>query len=195
MRKTNHHCQTELIAPYLDGDLEPSACTAFEEHLRGCADCDAELQAQRLFICDLDSALAQPSDLPVPQNFARIVAAYAESDMSGARNGAEHKRALRFCVILALLAFALLGVAAGKSVFLSGQLMAGKVLGVFGLLWRTLHDAAVGLTVISRVVGQLLLPESHLAGLAALFLLALALVLLSLLISSYHRYHRMRVLE
>jgi hypothetical protein len=57
-----------------------------------------------------------------------------------------------------------------------------------------LRDAAVGLIVIMRVIGQVVIPESHFAGLMAL-ILALAIVLLSLLISSYHRYRKTRLIE
>ena len=51
---------------------------------------------------------------------------------------------------------------------------------------------AVGLTVISRVISGGLIPESPFAGLGAL-LLALGIVVLSLLISSYHKHHDMRL--
>ncbi len=83
--------------------------------------CSAELNAQRLFMCELDATLTLAPDLPVPSNFAQIVAARAESDMSGVRDGREHKRAFRFCLILALASFALLGAAASKAVFFSGR--------------------------------------------------------------------------
>ena len=194
MDNGNHQCQRELIAAYLDGELEASESALFEQHLLGCRLCDVELNLQRLFICELDSTLTLAPDLPVPSNFAQIVAARAESDMSGVRDGREHKRALRFCLILALASFALLGAAASKAVFFSGRTIANQIFGLFGLLWTTVYDAAVGLTVISRVISGGLIPESPFAGLAAL-LLALGVVLLSLLISSYHRHHEMRLSE
>jgi len=190
----NHLCQVEKIAAYLDGELEASAGPLFEQHLWECRVCKAELNAQRLFMRELDATLTQAPNLPVPSNFAQIVAARAESDMSGVRDSREHKRAFRFCLILALASFALLGAAASKAVFFSGQTVANQLFGIFGLLWTTLYDAAVGLTVISRVLSGGLIPESPFAGLAAL-LLALGVVLLSLLISSYHRHHEMRLSE
>jgi len=194
MDNSNHLCQGEKIAAYLDGELEASAGALFEQHLLECPLCHAELNAQRLFMRELDATLTLAPDLPVPSNFAQIVAARAESDMRGVRDGREHKRAFRFCLILALASFALLGVAASKAVFFSGRTIANQIFGIFGLLWTTLYDAAVGLTVISRVISGGLVPESPFAGLAAL-LLALGLVLLSLLISSYHRHHEMRLSE
>ena len=192
MDRNNHDCQKELVAAYLDGEL--GACADFEEHLSDCAVCKADLHNQRLFISELDATLASTPALSLPKNFAQIVAARAESDMSGVRNNAEHRRALRFCMILALASSALLGAAAIKSVFFSSQSTANKIFGVFTLLWGSIYDAAVGLMVISRVISQGLIPESPFAGLMAL-LLALAVVLLSLLISSYHRYRETRLFE
>lgn len=194
MDNSNQQCQRELIAAYLDGELDASAGALFEQHLMGCRACDYELTSQRLFMCELDATLTLTPDLPIPSNFAQIVAARAESDMSGVRDGREHKRALRFCLILALASFALLGAAASKAVFFSGRTIANQIFGILGLLWTTLYDAAVGLTVISRVISGGLIPESPFAGLAAL-LLALGVVLLSLLISSYHRHHEMQLSE
>ncbi|CAN5811070.1 hypothetical protein BH18ACI4_BH18ACI4_25410 [soil metagenome] len=194
MDNGNHQCPGERIAAYLDGELDASAGSLFEQHLLECRLCNAELNAQRLFMRELEVTLTQAPDLPVPSNFAQIVAARAESDMSGVRGGSEHKRALRFCLILALASFALLGAAASKAVLFSGRTVANQIFGIFGLLWTTLYDAAVGLSVISRVISGGLIPESPFAGLAAL-LLALGVVLLSLLISSYHKHQEIRLSE
>jgi hypothetical protein len=189
---SNHLCQTENIAAYIDGDLEPVLRSALEEHIKQCADCASELLAQRLFMCELDSALASPFDLAVPANFARVVAVRAESDMRGARDSVEHARALRFCVVLGLAAFALLGVTSSKALLLSARAAVSKVFGVLGFLVQTIFDAAVGFTVLSRVLSRGIIADSRLAGLAGLLLVVLAIGILSLLIS---RYHRTRLIE
>jgi Putative zinc-finger len=194
MGHSNHPFQVEQIASYIDGDLDESACALFEQHLLECRPCNSELNAQRLFMQELDATLALVPDLPMPMNFAQIVAARAVSDMRGVRDGVEHLRAFRFCLILAIVSFALLGAAASRAVLFSGRTVAYQILGIFGVLWTTLYDVAVGLTVIWRVISGGLVPESPFAGLAAL-LLALGVVLLSLLISSYHRHHEMRLLD
>jgi len=101
---TNHNtCETENIASYIDGELDPSHRAVLEEHVRQCARCASELQSQRLFMCQLDSALASPRELAVPPNFAQVVAVRAESDMRGVRQRSEHTKALRFCIILTAL--------------------------------------------------------------------------------------------
>ena len=192
MSNNDHLCETEKIAAYIDGDLEPALLSALEQHIKQCSRCASELQAQRLFMCELDSALASPFDLEVPANFAQVVAVRAESDMRGVRDRAEHTRALRFCIVLALAAFAFLGAASSKAVVLNIRLVANKVFGVIGFFAKAIYDAAAGFTLISRVVSRGLIADSRITTLAGLFLVALAIGLLSLLIS---RYHRMRSID
>lgn len=192
MSTSDYTCETENIAAYIDGELDTARRAALEEHLKQCASCAAELQTQRIFMCELNSALANRYELAVPPNFAQVVAVHAESDMRGVRNLAEHKRALRFCIILGLAAFALLGVATSKAVVLNVRSMAGKVFGVASLFAKTTFDAASGVTVISRVVSRGLIADSRLASVAGLFVVVLAVAVLSFLIA---RYHRTRLLE
>jgi anti-sigma factor RsiW len=192
MSNNDYLCESDNIAAYIDGDLDPALRSALEEHIKDCAQCASELQSQRLFMCELDSVLASPFDLAVPANFAQVVAVNAASDMRGVRDRAEHKRALRYCIILGLGAFALLGFASSKAVIISIRAVAGKVFGVLGFLAKTMFDAAAGFTVISRVVSRGVIPDSRLSGFAGLLLVVLAIAVLSLLIS---RYHRTRVIE
>lgn len=187
MSATNRICRKESIAAYIDGELDPSLRGALEIHFKECESCTSELRAQQLFMCELDLALAHPTDIAVPANFARVVAVNAASDMSGARSAVEHARALRFCVVLGLAAFAFLGVASSKAILVNAQLISGKFFGVLSVLGQTVFNAATGFTVVSRVVGRGLLSDFRLAGLGALLLLALAIGVLSLLISRYHR--------
>jgi hypothetical protein len=199
MENRNQNCQGEDIgvhvAAYLDGQLEISALNRFEAHLQTCQSCRAELNAQQQFLCELESALSTPRELPIPEGFARIVSARAESDMRGVRQIGERRRALLVCLALGAIAFALLGAAAGNSILFSGRLLLNKVLGVIGLLWTALHDAFVGLSIISRVVARMFLPQSQVTNLAALILLGIAVASLSHLIISYHRRRQMRLFE
>ena len=187
MSTNDYICETENIAAYIDGELDPARRNALEEHFKQCAPCASELRAQRLFMCELDSALASPFDLAVPPNFAQVVAVHAASDMRGMRDAGEHKRALRFCLVLGLAAFALLGATTSKAVVLSVRAMAGKVFGTVGFFAKSTFDAASGLTVMSRVVSRGLISDSRLAGMVGLFLVVLAIAVLSFLISRYHR--------
>ncbi|HEV7744673.1 MAG TPA: zf-HC2 domain-containing protein [Pyrinomonadaceae bacterium] len=192
MSNSDYICETENIAAYIEGDLDLVFQCALEEHLKECANCASELRAQRLFMCELDSALASPLELAVPANFAKVVAVNAKSDMRGMRDGAEHARALRYCIILGLVAFALLGFASSKAVLLNFGVFAGKVWGMLGFFAQAVFNAAAGFAVVSRVVSRGLISDSGFAGFAGLLLVVLAIAILSRLIA---RYHRTRLIE
>jgi hypothetical protein len=96
-------------------------------------------------------------------------------------------------LVLAFVSFALLGFATSKSILSSAQLIATKIVGVVTVLGKALYDAGVGVTVIVRVVSNALLPDAF--SVLVLLLLVLGILLLSLLISSYHRYHRRGLYE
>ena len=180
-------CQSDQIAAYLDGELDEVISGLLEGHRKQCATCSAELSEQRLLLCTLDSTFSRGSSLPLPNDFARMVAARAESDMSGVRDRREHKLALRLCVGLAVAAFALLGVASSKVLLTFARRMVDHVAGVFDLGWTTVYDAVAGLTIISRMLSRGFIPASLLAGFIAFLLFGLALLLLSRLITNYHR--------
>ena len=192
MVTNNYICETENIVAYIEGDLAPALRLDLEEHLKECEACVSELRAQRVFMRELDSALASPFDLAVPENFAQVVAVHAKSDMRGMRDRAEHARALRFCIVLGLAAFALLGVASSKAVLLSLKAIVGKVFGVLGFFGEAIFNAAAGFTVVSRVVSRGLITDSRFAGLAGLVLVVFFIAILSRLIA---RYHRTRLIE
>jgi anti-sigma factor RsiW len=199
MEISKYTCQGEHIpanvAAYLDGQLDIAAIEQFEAHVAACQPCRAELNAQRQFLCELDSVLSTSKELSIPKDFARIVSARAESDMRGVRTGGERRRALLVCLALGLAAFVLLGATAGNSLLVRAALLTNKVLGVLSLLWTTLHDAVIGMTIVSRVIVRMFLPVSPLTNLAALLVLVLAVASLSHLIISYHRRGQMRFSE
>ena len=192
MVTNNYICETENIVAYIEGDLDPALRLDLEEHLKECEACVSELRVQRVFMRELDSALASPFDLAVPENFAEVVAVHAKSDMRGMRDRAEHARALRFCIVLSLAAFALLGFASSKAVLLNLRSIASKILGVLSFFGEAIFNAAAGFTVVSRVVSRGLITDSRFAGLAGLLLVVLFIAVLSRLIT---RYHRTRLIE
>ena len=188
----DHECRTEDVAAYLDGELDGASSESFEAHLKTCARCTTELRMQRQLLCTLDFAFSEPL-FELPRNFSRVVAAHAESDLSGMRKKSERRRALQLCALLALLAFALLGAASRALVFQPARSflrIAGSLLDLAG---RALYDAGTGAAVIGRVVSRALILAPHGLGLILIilpFLIALA-VLPRLIIN----YHRARVIE
>jgi len=192
MSSDNNICQNDQIAAFVDDELDPAHRLAFEDHVRGCDSCAAELRAHRTFMRELDTALAGRFDLEVPPDFAKVVAVHAENDMRGVRDRAEHRRALRYCIILGLVAFALLGVASSRAVFASVQAFFKATLGIISLFGKTIYDAMAGFSVLARVFRRGLIGNAGRADLMALLLFAFVICLLTLLIS---RYHRTRVLD
>lgn len=179
-------CQKNLIATYIDGELDERVTLLFEDHLQSCAPCRAELRAHRLFVCELDAALTDTGEIPVPEDFSRMIAARASSDMSGVRTRSENRKALGICVILALAGFALLGARASGAIFLLAEKFVTTSLGVAGFLATAVYDTVAGLAVIFRVLSRKIIIESG-SLVPVLILLAFAVLILSRLISNYHR--------
>ena len=192
MTTDNNICQSDQIAAFVDDELEPAQRLAFEQHVRGCDGCASALRAHRSFMRELDTARANRFDLEVPPNFAKVVAVHAENDMRGVRDRAEHRKALRYSIIIGLVAFALLGVGSSRAVLFNVQSFFKATLGIISLFGKTIYDAMAGFSVLARVFRRGLVGDAGLADLIALLLLAFVVGLLTLLIS---RYHRTRVLD
>lgn len=180
------YCERNLIAAYVDGELDEDLSQRLEEHFPGCPPCRAELQAHRLFVCELDAAFTGNVDIPVPADFSRMVAARATSDMRGVRTSSEHRKALGICMILALIGFALLGATAREAVFLIAEKFVTTVAGLIGFAATAIYDTVAGLAVIFRVLSRKAIIESGSLG-PVVVLLAVAILLLTRLLSKYHR--------
>jgi hypothetical protein len=180
-------CERNLIAAYIDGELDEDLARHFEDHLEACAPCRSELRDHRLFVCELDAALTGSSaEIPVPADFSRIIATRATSDMSGVRTRSEHRKALGISLILALAGFALLGARERDTVLLVAGKFVTTVFAVVGFVATAVYDTVAGLVVIFRVLSGKIIGESHSFG-PLLVLLLLAILLLSRLLSHYHR--------
>jgi anti-sigma factor RsiW len=181
-------CCSEEIVAYLDGELEPEVCARFEAHLMECAPCGAELEMQRRHFRALDFALSDDEGVLMPKNFAQVVAARAQSDLSGVRERYERRRAFRLCVLLGSVAVVLMGGAAvSESVLAPLRAIWKGAAALFNFLGHALYDMGASVAVISRGVGVHLLFESRTTGLLILFLFASALYMLRRLITGYHR--------
>jgi anti-sigma factor RsiW len=187
-------CRREEIAAYLDDELAAASLAQLERHFEDCSRCSAELREQRRILGELNFALRDEPGLEMPKNFAQIVAARAQSDMSGVREPKERRRAIGLCAALAAVSFLLLGGAALTDSVLSPIRAIRKVVvALFTFLGHALYDAGAGFAVISRGLGGHLLSQNpRLLGPLVLLLLALALFTLARLIV---RYHRARIIE
>ena len=179
-------CERNLISAYVDGELEADVTALFEDHLESCAPCRTELRAHRLFVCELDAALTETCEIPVPVEFSKMVAARASSDMRGVRTRSENRKALGICLILALGGFALLGATARDAIFMIVEKFVSTFFGVAGFISTAVYDTVAGLAVIFRVLSRKIIVESGSLG-PVLVLLAVAILILSRLIHNYHR--------
>ena len=179
-------CEQHLIPAYIDGELDKATQQFFDDHLHDCPACRSELRVHQQFICALDAALGNRSEVDVPANFSKLIAARAASDMSGVRSAAENRKALVFCLVLAVSGFALIGATAGRLVVGLVWRVTGKAFGLIDVIWNAVYDLVASLAVISRVLSRKFIVETGSLEFA-LILLALAILLLSRLIRSYHR--------
>jgi hypothetical protein len=124
--------------------------------------------------------------MPVPADFSRRVAARATSDMRGVRTRSENRKALAICLVLALAGFALVGTAARDIFFLVSEKLVSKIFALLGLLASIVYDAVTGLVVVVRFLGRRVIVETgSLWPMLGLF--AFGVLVLSRLISNYHR--------
>jgi len=179
-------CDRNLVGAYVDGELDADLTLLFEEHVESCADCRFELRAHRLFVCELDAAMSNSGEIPVPRDFSHIIATRATTDMRGVRTRSENRKAFTICVLLALGGSALLGVTALSSVFKIAQKFVTTVFGLAAFVATAVYDTAAGLVVIFRVVSRKFIIETGSLW-PMLVLLAFGILILSRLISQYHR--------
>lgn len=181
-------CNTEEIVSYLDGELEAASLASLEEHLATCASCTAELQTQRRLLRELDFVLADDASVEMPKNFAQVVAARAQADLSGVRDRKERRRAVRLCMLLAAVSVALLGgAAASESVLAPLRAIWRGGAALITFLGHALYNAGAGFAVISRGIGGHLVFESRPVSVVVFLLFASALFMLRRLIAGYHR--------
>jgi len=106
--------------------------------------------------------------------------------MRGVRTHSEHRKALSICILLALAGFALIGSSARDALFAFGERFVTASLTVAGFLSSVIYDAAAAVAVIFRVLSRKLIGETA-SLVPLLLLLAVAILILSRLISNYHR--------
>ena len=178
-------CQRNVIAAYVDGELSEAASAIFEQHVEDCAECRTELRAHRMFVCELDAALTGKVEMPVPDDFSKVIAVRARSDMHGVRTRSENKKAIAICAVLAFIGFALLGTTAREAVLALMGTFVNSVFSIAGFVSSVVYDAVAGLVVITRVLGQKIVAGHGSLGIL-LLVLAVAVFVLSRLIADYH---------
>jgi anti-sigma factor RsiW len=181
--------RADAVAAYLDGEMDASESQLFDAHLRECPACVAALGEQKRLLCLFDAAFDETFDkkFDLPRNFAQVVTARAQTDMSGVRRATEHRRALALGALLGVASFALLGATIFDEALAPFVKVADTFMRVLAIVWHALADAGSGAAVILRTIGNLLIAEPYPFRLLTWFLFAGAVVVLLRLIGSYHR--------
>jgi H+/gluconate symporter-like permease len=121
----------------------------------------------------------------LPEDFARVVKARAQTDMTSVRHTSEKRRALVLCVALAALSLALLGSRVLSEGLTPLRAAAGALASLLDMIFHTAAEAAAGALLILRGLSRYLSTGTTGTGLfVALFF---AFVALLLLINNYHR--------
>jgi hypothetical protein len=139
-----------------------------------------------MFVCELEAALTDNVEIPVPVDFSKMIAARATSDMSGVRTRAENRKALSICMVLALVGFALIGATARDALFAFGERLLAGSLRLGGFVSGVVYDTGAAVAVIFGVLSRKLIVETG-SLVPLLVLLGVAILVLSRLISDYHR--------
>lgn len=179
-------CEDLALGSYVDGELDEDARAVVEAHLNVCEECRAGLRAHQYFLRELDAAMTRSLNLPVPTNFSRLITARATSEMHGLRSSAEHRKAIAFCLGLALLAFSLLGGPSRQILFGIIRRVIVNAMLLADALWSMLYDITSSIVIVSRVISRKVVVESGFSNLL-LIVLAFAILVLSRLILNYHR--------
>ncbi len=156
-RTTQEDCaERRHVSAYVDDELDLLEQARFEQHAVECAACARDVAEQRCLLRVLDMTIGGAADIRLPNNFAQIVTARAQADMSGVRRAAEKNRAVHLCCLLAAGIGVLLGAGLIDAVLLLAPVsgFAVRLASVLTVLANTLLDLGAMLTVVLRFLGN-----------------------------------------
>lgn len=136
-----HNCPVDEIAAYIDGELAASREMELDLHFAGCSSCNQELNQQKQFLQSLELSLKEEA-VELPPDFAKIVVANAESNVSGLRRPRERYNAIFISAALGLFVLFALGAQAG--------VLVDQVTAVGSFFGHLIYSFFIGLTIIAR---------------------------------------------
>lgn len=162
MSDTLQHCITSTydLAAYIDGELTAAQEMEIALHLAACTACTDELNLQKHLLHGLEFGLKDNADLDLPEDFAKVVVANAESTVAGLRRARERFNMLFICGGLGL--FILLSFGVGAVVSMLDQF---KAIGTF--FGHLAYDFLLAIVVILRSGASQVHPETVMALLMA----------------------------
>lgn len=142
-------CPRADIPAFLDGELSSGAELEIERHLAECGRCREELNEQKRLLFAIDEAFDAQEGIEVPENFAKVVAANAESNVRGLRCPVERGRAIIVCAALGFLLIFGLGADTGAAFGIVGA-AADRIFAVGGFFVHLVSDLVVAFSVLVR---------------------------------------------
>lgn len=183
----------DAVAAYLDGELAAGETFVFETHLKSCDLCRPALAEQRRLMGLITAAVSGPQEVvALPKDFARVVTARAQSDMTSVRGAPEKRRAALLVLALVIVASALIGAGGWSDVLTPAGTVARGLAAAAQIALRAVADAASAALLLLRGVGRFLVqsqpdgPKQFLSAAA----LACAVLLLLRLVTKYRRTYR-----
>lgn len=150
---TSNACFTGEISAYIDGELSPACELELEAHLAVCESCVHELNRQKEFLCSLNSSLKVGGEIDLPPDFAKHIAANAESTVTGLRRPGERFNAIFICVGLFL--FVLFALGTDATISLAGLNSAlDQATAVGGFFGHLIYSFFVGVAIVLRTLGS-----------------------------------------
>ena len=153
--KTNENiCLQDEILAYLDGELSSEDEFKFELHLDECEFCRNDINTQKMISKSLEMVHAQEvKKVIIPENFSKMVATKAESDVSGILQKKEISNAIYICTILILLVLVGIGTDI-NSLLYAFERFAEKFLVMIGFLVHFVFDLSAGILLILRYLNH-----------------------------------------
>lgn len=140
--------RTAEIFACLDGELTADEELRLEVHLAACPACRDEFNLQKKLLNVLSSAVTSGDDLVLPENFAKVVVANAESNVSGIRKPRELGVSVMISAAILFVAV-VIAVIGGFSFGGFGPLLE-KAGAVLLALFHLFYSFALGVSVMIR---------------------------------------------
>lgn len=140
--------RTADIFAYVDGELTAEHELELEFHMAECRACRNEFNLQKKLLNVLNSTVANGDDLVLPENFAKVVIANAESNVRGIRRIRELGVSAIICVAILFVAGSI--AVSGNFSFGGFGLLLEKAGAVTLALFHLLYSFALGVSVIIR---------------------------------------------
>jgi hypothetical protein len=133
---------------FLDGDLPAPEAAEFESHLTGCERCSEAIDIDRHLDGEFENLPHVPVELP--KDFSKVVAANAESQVSGLRKPSERRTTVAIIGGLAVGLFVFLGVNLQPVISVLSYVVEG-VGAVLSVVGSFIFNLCLGVVVILRV--------------------------------------------